>query len=368
MEDEIKKRGLVYHAVGHAWTCEPLGIPGLGWEPEVFAVNGRTSALFAQVGGKRELWEGIPLNTNLCYSNPEARRLMIEYAVSYLSRNKKVDVLHFWLADGKNNHCECESCKNTLPSDFYIKLLNELDEKLTEKGISTKVVFLLYYDLLWAPLTERLNNPERFILMFAPITRTYSKTYSMPKGEVKLPPYERNKLKFPSNIEDNISFLKSWQSKFKGDSFAYEYHFMWDHYFDPGYYSMAKVLFSDIKNLASLGLNGLISDQTQRSFFPTGFGMYVMGRTMWDSTLDFNQLAEEYFNSAFGECGSLCKNYMEEISGLFDPPYLREEKPAVNKEAAEKLGQIPDLIEAFKAVIEKNLGFPTNAIKNPGNI
>src|SRR4029453_14284547 len=29
---EAKKRDLVYHAVGHGWTCEPFGIRGLGWE------------------------------------------------------------------------------------------------------------------------------------------------------------------------------------------------------------------------------------------------------------------------------------------------------------------------------------------------
>jgi hypothetical protein len=36
---------------------------------------------------------------------------------------------------------------------------------------------LVYVDLLWEPLQENIRNPERFILMFAPITRTYSQAF-----------------------------------------------------------------------------------------------------------------------------------------------------------------------------------------------
>ena len=30
-EAEIKKRDLIYHKVGHGWTCESIGIPSTGW-------------------------------------------------------------------------------------------------------------------------------------------------------------------------------------------------------------------------------------------------------------------------------------------------------------------------------------------------
>ena len=31
LEEEIARRSLDYHAVGHGWTCEPFGIVGTGW-------------------------------------------------------------------------------------------------------------------------------------------------------------------------------------------------------------------------------------------------------------------------------------------------------------------------------------------------
>lgn len=355
MEKEIKKRGLLYHAVGHGLTCEPFGLQSLGWDPVDVEVSEQTSQYFALVDGKRELWGGVPLNTNLCFSNPQARRMMVDYAADYLEKKPYIDYLHFWLADSFNNHCECDECRKMLPADFYIKLLNELDSELSKRSINTKIVFLLYLDLLWAPQFERFKKLDRFVLLFAPISRTYSKTYDTDTRGIELPPYVRNELKFPSNINENYAFLESWRKFYEGDSFAYEYHFMWDHYFDPGYFKMAEILSEDVKNLKKLGLNGMISDQTQRSFFPTGYGMYLMGKTLWNTDLDFRQLAKEYFTSAFGRDGDRCMAYMEKLSELFDPPYMRGEKPQESKEAAKRLGQIKGWVDAFLPVIEENI-------------
>ena len=49
-------------------------------------------------------------------------------------------------------------------------MLNEIDRRFTEKGIKTKICFLVYLDLYWPPETERIHNEERFLMMFAPIS------------------------------------------------------------------------------------------------------------------------------------------------------------------------------------------------------
>jgi hypothetical protein len=375
LEKEIKKRGLIYHAVGHGWTCEPLGIPGLEWEPVQYEISADIAQLFAEVKGKRVLRNNIPLNTNLCYSNPEARRRMVEYAADYAEKNPHVNMLHIWLADESDNHCECENCRNTRPSDYYVMILNEMDAELTRRGLETKLIFLLYLDLLWAPSNVKFVNPDRFLLLFAPITRTYSRTYDTDTEGVTLGPFVRNKQQFPTNVRENIAYLKEWQKIFKGDSFAYEYHFMWDHFNDPGYYRMAEILSQDIKNLRKIGINGIVSDQTQRSFFPTGFGMYILGKTLWNEALDFDRAAREYFQSAFGEDGQLCREYMATLSELFDPAFIRGEKLSTGNSAQEvfglwslkhdrqevdstileKLGKIPGVVNMFRPVIERNL-------------
>jgi len=169
-------------------------------------------------------------------------------------------------------------------------MLNELDRLLTSEGIDTKIVFLIYVDLLWPPKTERIENSDRFILMFAPITRSYSDTYRTGYGEAHISEYRRNQLSFPRNIDENVSFLKAWQKIFTGDSFDFDYHLMWAHYSDPGYFDISRIIYEDIRNLKNIGLNGLISCQIQRVFFPTGLPVYVMAHTLWNDSLCFGNI------------------------------------------------------------------------------
>jgi hypothetical protein len=359
---EAKKRDLIYHAVGHGWTCEPFGIAGLGWEYPPEPVPAEAVQYLALVGGKRELWGGIPLNTSLCYSNPVVRQIMTDAVAEYAQQHPEVDLLHFWLADGANNQCECEYCAPTRPSDFYVMMLNDIDRKLGALQLDTRIVFLAYFDLLWPPEHERIQNPDRFVLMFAPITRTYSKTFSTDRAAPALPAFERNKLTFPRSIEQNLAFLQAWRAQLVRadgrpvDSFDFDYHLMWDHYRDPAYIQIARVLHDDLQLLDSIGLAGFNSCQVQRAFFPTGLPMAVLGWALWDKTRDFDTMARDYFAAAFGPDGQAALAYLAQLSELFDPAYLRGEKPEGDEQAAAALGRVAGLIDAFLPTIERNIG------------
>ena len=138
--EEMKQRGLLYHYAGHGWTCTPLGIQGESWDPQQYDIPNSFRKYVAKVNGCRNVWKGVALNTNLCYSKPAARRKMADAVVQHCLQQPEIDVVHVWLSDGSNNHCECESCKKMRPSDWYVTILNEIDEKLTKKHLNTKVV------------------------------------------------------------------------------------------------------------------------------------------------------------------------------------------------------------------------------------
>jgi hypothetical protein len=120
--------------------------------------------------------------------------------------------------------------------------------------------------------------------------------------------------------------------------------------------SSQKVLYEDVRNLKNLGLNGFISCQVQRAFFPTGLGMYVMGKTLWNDRLDYDDIVDGYFNAAFGGDGQLCRDYMEKLSGLSDMDYMNGSKPFISSCTAEAFGRIPEIIDAFLPVILRNIG------------
>ncbi len=361
LRSDIAKRGLLHHAVGHSWTCEPFGVPGTGWDTYEGEPPESIAACLAKIDGKRDWYKGIPLNTNLCYSNPAVRATMTTAITAYCEEHPEVDYLHFWLADGHNNHCECDRCRE-LPADYYVMLLNELDEKLTAKGIDTKVVFLIYHDLLWAPKVETIKNPDRFTLMFAPISRTYSSTFTVTEEEidgVELPAFEKNKLGLPSSVAENVAHLRKWQQSFRGDSFDFDYHMMWDFYNDPGSIQVAKGLSEDMKNLCKIGLNGMNSCQVQRAFFPTSLCMITMAETLWNKETKYSDIVRRYFADAFGPEGIKAWRYLSKLSETFDPVWLRNEKPAEDRAKARAFADLPDYIQSFIPTIHRNVSDQT---------
>ncbi len=355
--DECRKRGLLVHMVGHGWTCEPFGIPGLGWIQQETPLPPKAKSHLAQIKGRRELWGDVALNTNLCYGSTKTRKIIVDAVADYAEAHCDVPIIHLWLADGSNNHCECPRCRDHRPADLYVKLCNEVDAELTRRKLSAKIMFLIYVDLLWPPRQERFTNPDRFILMFAPITRTYTHSFTA-AGDTKqrISRFARNKLTFPVTVDENLAFLRGWQRRFADDSCDFDYHLMWDHFKDPGHYLLAETLHEDIRGLRRIGLGGLISCQVQRCFLPSSLVMTVMGRTLWDRTLSFDQIAEDLYRSSFGRDWRKVRNYTRKLSQLFDPPLLRGERDQSDrKETLKKLAKIPAEIKRFSTVIEANL-------------
>ncbi|MDO8685825.1 MAG: DUF4838 domain-containing protein, partial [Clostridiales bacterium] len=313
----------------------------------------------AMINGKREFGIQGPMLTELCYGNMEVRKRMVQHVANYAEVHPEVDMLHFWLSDKMNVHCECELCCDTRPSDFYVMLLNGMDEEFTRRGLKTRIVFLIYTDLLWFPEKESIKNPDRFVMMFAPIARKYSKPYDYNGDDSLLPQFIRNQNTQPSEIGGYIASLRGWKKHFRGEAFAFDYHMTRHHYYDQGYYGFTKVLTEDIRRLPSLGLSGFVSCQILRSYFPTGFPVYLHARLLWNPKEDTGSLASGYFDASFGTDGGLCLEYMKKLSELFVPDYFYkynlENCSEADRLAADKLAGIPGLIENFRPVIERNM-------------
>lgn len=361
-EAEIQKRGLHYHDMGHGWTAEPFGIDSSrGWEIENEDIVPEESRKYlAQINGERKLFTGVPLFTNICMSNPDARRIMANYIADYAEKQNNVDFLHIWLADTKNNHCECDECKKKVTADWYLVLLNEIDEELTRRKLDTHLVFIVYVDTFWPPLETKLNNNKRFTMLFAPITRLYTETYGEEPDFDKVIPYNRNKLELPQGMGESLAYLQEWKKIWHGDCFCYEYHFMDFQYQDPSGMYMAELISKDIKALRKNGLSGIIEDGSQRSYFPTGFSFYVYGETLFDSSVPYDELKEDYFSHAFGENWRTVVEYLETVRDLLPFNYFfgkasqSKESSYYLPELAPKAEKVHGIAKAFEKVIAEN--------------
>ena len=330
LNDEIAKRSLNYYAVGHGWTCAPFGLGASGWDKYEGEPPKEIKDILALVNGERKFTGDIPLNTNLCYSNPTVREKIVDYVVEYCKNNLNKNYIAFWMADGGNNHCECENCIKKTPADFLIDMLNAIDEKLTALDINTKLIFPVYNDLMWAPEVEKFNNPDRFVCMFAPISRSYSVSYADYdfSGEIKLEPYKRNQNEFHYSLPEAVEMAEKWRREQNcTNSILFDYHLMWDHHYDPGYYAVAKTLQKDMTCLEKIGVDGMVSCQLQRVAFPNNLPMYCMAKTLWNKNETFEGIVKEYFEEVYGEKAKDVEEYLSALSELFELEVLRGEKP-----------------------------------------
>lgn len=349
-EEEIKKRSLLYRTGGHGWTNDPLGLDFKFKDNDSPLITPDIRQCLAQIGGERRIDPRGMGFTHLCYSNAKVRSMITDCVVAFCKKNPQIDELNISLADGVNHHCECPECAKLRPSDYMVMILNEVDEQLSLAGIHARITFSAYVDLLWPPVSEKIKNPDRFVRGFAPITRSYSSSFyagEKPK-KVPLPSYVRNKNEMPRTVELTVAFLEAWNKQLPVDNYVFEYHLMWDHYLDPGYYSCAKLLHKDAANLDNYGLKGFVSCQEQRIAYPTALPNYALARALWDKHSNFDEICEEYYSAAFGEHGKAVGDYLAKLSELFDPKFMRNEHPEAHATALSRCDQILALVDAFE--------------------
>ncbi len=366
-EGQIELRGMKFHDYGHGWTSIPFGIESTAHLSEEEREEEYKKEVYQKysslIYGRRGLFrDGNPYNSNPCLSKPEVRRIMADAVVDYAATQDNVNYVHVWLSDALNSHCECEECRKKIPSDWYVMLMNEIDEKLTARKIENKIAFICYLDTFWAPQTERIKNEDRFAMLFAPIKRSYAQSYNVEADTDSLMPYVNNQLVQPNGMAPSLGYLKKWQEVYHGDCFCYEYYFWRAWTWDLGVMNLARTIHDDMVGLKRHNLQGIVADGSQRAYFPNGFLFYVYGEMQYDCSRDFEELVEEYFSAAYGKDWKLVRDYFEAISAKCDIDYMAglkggDTKPTryYNPDMAAQYEEIPALAEAFLPVIEAHL-------------
>jgi hypothetical protein len=348
-ECEMAKRGIMLHSCGHGWTVDPFGIDSrLAWTVlDDSEVKESTRQYLAMLDGKRALFGGKPANTQFCMSNKCAREKVVKYIADYAENHSNTDYLHVWLADASNNHCECEECVKKLPSDWYMVFMNELDRELTERRLPTRIVFIVYLDTTWAPTVDKITNPDRFTMMLAPITRDYSKTIGATHRPIEKVPFVRNKLPRPASLEEYMLYVKDWQEIFSGSTVCFEYHF-WKHMnFDSSGITLAKRIYEDNIAYRAAGIGGIIECGTQRSFFPNGLAFYTHARSLFDGTLPFETIVEEYLRGAYGESWQTFRDYFLKVNEVVSFEYVEQsmQRGFKSEEMSRRLEMVKELTD-----------------------
>ena len=362
VETEVAKRGIPLHDVGHGFIVDAFS------NTEILAADSYTNenlpedirGYIAERGGKRDLYRNSTIHTNFCMSNPEARAKVVSYIANYADTHKNISHLHVWLADGDNNHCECEACRKKTPSDWYVILMNELDAELTKRENDMKIVFISYVDTIWAPEEEKIEKPERFALLFAPIFRNMSETLPSPLPKIEIKPYELNKSQNPRSFYEAFLHLENWKKKFPGDVISFEYHFWRHQTYDFTGLQIARRMYEDARAYEKFGVSGIIQCASLKSFFPSGLAYYVYAKSLYDKSLSFEEIIEEYLFGIYGKDWKEVYEIFDKINDIIPFDYVysssakRRPNGYISEERAEKLSGIGKVLDEEKKFVEEH--------------
>ena len=118
-----------------------------------------------------------------------------------------------------------------------------------------------------------------------------------------------------------------------------------------------------MKNLDKIGLNGMVSCQCVRAFFPHGLGMNAMAAALWNKNASFDKVASDYFAHAYGENGNEVAEYFKTLSDLADPVFVRGEREnIVDPELVKKFTECKKAVAEFAGFVKTKLDWEDDTL------
>jgi hypothetical protein len=351
----MKRRGMVLHRVGHGWTSAAFEMPRSGWVTADEPVKPEYVRWLAEVDGERALFGDIPINTELCYSHQPAFDAFVETIIRYCEAHPELDVVHVWLSDATNNKCECADCRALSISDWYAKVINALSAALYRRVPEVRFVFLCYIELLWAP--ERIEIDDRhgnIIMMYAPIARCYGHGLAdaaCDDGKA----WPRPPLNQYAASQYNAFYvqrLADWRKAFSGDSFDFDYHLMWANWAQLTDTHIARLFHEDLQHLKEMGLDGIVSCQSFRVFYPSGLAMTALAEALWDPDVPWEAMRGRYLEAAYGEHADFADEYLATLASFLQTGDPHRRTPPLSNADEAKLARCADFLKVSLAEIE----------------
>lgn len=221
--------------------------------------------LFSLVGGVRK-------TTQICISNPEVQRRIIEGVFNVFKKYPDRIMASIEPNDG-GGFCECENCKKLGTISDQVFFLANLVAKQLQKEFPGKYVGLLAYHLH--------SDPPSFNLE--------------PNVHVEVTTGFRSGTKL--TLEQQAEAFR----KLGASVGVYDYFsvYLWD-WDIPGaakagrYYSLADF----IKKMNKLGLTSYTAESCC-NWGPNGLGYWLAAQLMWNANLDTNTLVNDFFQNCF---------------------------------------------------------------------
>ena len=237
---------------------------------------------FALAGGKRMM-------DQLCWSNPEVEKIMIERLISYCKDYPKVEIINLAAADNMN-YCRCEICGLKPVHEVWFNFYNRLVAGVQKAFPKMKFAAIAYQSYKNVPECD-LNTTS--FVEYCMYDRCYVHRY----GQCKM------------NDKALVNVAK-WQTKnIPMLVYGYEFDIFKPTAQAPFYYMVS----DQMKKFHAAKIAGVITEcspvnerskKLPKDAIPGGnyhkLALYLYAATLWDPNVDADAVIKEYSEAAYG--------------------------------------------------------------------
>ena len=228
--------------------------------------------------------EGARLGDDIELTNPEVRKLVVEYARRFFKQNPNADMVSIDPVDS-TSHSQSPAAREVSYSDQIFGVANEVAVMLQDE-FPGKMVGLLSYNAHWDPPSFDLES------------NVHVQKSGLGQGQ------------YTSAERDRI-----WSTRSRNLG-TYEYYsvFLWNYDMLPGSWTNnVEGVHGSVKSLVNSGITAVSAESTS-NWGLNGRGYYAATNFMWNADQDPDALMDDFYQKAFGPAAPAMKKYYDIVN------------------------------------------------------
>ena len=251
---------------------------------------------FPLIDGVRVRPDEMDMFVQRCISNPDVSDIVIEKIKQGFADFPDIQVFGVGHQDGGGGWCQCADCGamdgpqagTGACSNRLIRFINHLADAIKPTHPGKYIGALAYGEARRPPDIEVADNVS---ITFCYGGGNYMRKLTDPDD--------------PTNAAA-MADIKGWLKKSRNVHF-WEHH--WTSNVDSCLAPYARTVTAGFRELKELGLKG-ICGETRPPYWPgQRFFFYALARAGWDTTLDFEDILDDYCTEAYGPAASAMKSH-----------------------------------------------------------
>ncbi len=132
----------------------------------------------------------------------------------------------------------------------------------------------------------------------------------------------------------------------------WSYHLMWANWGQMMDTHIARLYHEDLRHLGEMGLNGILSCQSFRVFYPSGLAMTALAECLWNPDVPWSTLRRRYLASAYGEHADFAGEYLAMLESFLDSGDPHWRTPPLSNADEDRLAACRAFLKTSLAEIE----------------